>query len=316
MSGRLPLPHLCGRRHARIGFPRQRRALRLAWQFVRPYRRQVLLALLALVVTAAITLSMGQGIRLLVDQGFMTRSAHQLNQTIGLFLLLVLALAVGTFSRFYLVSWIGERCVADIRRAVFDHLIGLHPGFFFEDNRSSEIQSRLTADTTLLQSVIGSSLSMFLRNALMVIGGVVLLFITNPKLTSIVVVTLPLVLAPILLFGRRVRSLSRQSQDRVADVGSYVAETLGQIKTVQAYNHQAHDRELFADTVEAAFTVARKRITQRAWLITLVIVLVLGRWGDAVGRRHGCDRRAYIRRRAGCIRVLQPDRRQCLRYPQ
>ena len=258
--------------------PRQRRALRLAWQFVRPYRRQVLLALLALVVTAAITLSMGQGIRLLVDQGFMTRSAHQLNQTIGLFLLLVLALAVGTFSRFYLVSWIGERCVADIRRAVFDHLIGLHPGFF-EDNRSSEIQSRLTADTTLLQSVIGSSLSMFLRNALMVIGGVVLLFITNPKLTSIVVVALPLVLAPILLFGLRVRSLSRQSQDRVADVGSYVAETLGQIKTVQAYNHQAHDRELFAGTVEAAFSVARKRIAQRAWLITLVIVLVLGAVG-------------------------------------
>ncbi|MDZ3990705.1 ABC transporter transmembrane domain-containing protein [Pseudomonas sp. Teo4] len=258
--------------------PRQRRALRLAWQFIRPYRRQALLALLALVVTAGITLSMGQGIRLLVDQGFMTRSAHQLNQTIGLFLLLVLALAVGTFSRFYLVSWIGERCVADIRRAVFDHLVGLHPGFF-EDNRSSEIQSRLTADTTLLQSVIGSSLSMFLRNALMVVGGVVLLFVTNPKLTSIVVVALPLVLAPILLFGRRVRSLSRQSQDRVADVGSYVAETLGQIKTVQAYNHQARDRELFAGTVEAAFSVARRRIAQRAWLITLVIVLVLGAVG-------------------------------------
>jgi len=257
---------------------RQRRALRLAWQFMRPYRRQALLALLALVVTAAITLSMGQGIRLLVDQGFMTRSAHQLNQTIGLFLILVLALAAGTFSRFYLVSWIGERCVADIRRAVFDHLVGLHPGFF-EDNRSSEIQSRLTADTTLLQSVIGSSLSMFLRNALMVIGGVVLLFFTNPKLTSIVVVALPLVLAPILLFGRRVRRLSRQSQDRVADVGSYVAETLGQIKTVQAYNHQALDRELFAGTVEAAFAVARQRIAQRAWLITLVIVLVLGAVG-------------------------------------
>ncbi|BBT41152.1 ABC transporter transmembrane domain-containing protein [Pseudomonas putida] len=256
----------------------QRRALRLAWQFIRPYRKQVVLALLALIVTAAITLSMGQGIRLLVDQGFMTGSPHQLNQTIGLFLVLVLALAVGTFSRFYLVSWIGERCVADIRRAVFDHLLGLHPGFF-EDNRSSEIQSRLTADTTLLQSVIGSSLSMFLRNALMVAGGVVLLFVTNPKLTSIVVLALPLVLAPILLFGRRVRSLSRQSQDRVADVGSYVAETLGQIKTVQAYNHQPLDRERFAETVEAAFTVARRRIAQRAWLITLVIVLVLGAVG-------------------------------------
>ncbi|PNB43621.1 ABC transporter ATP-binding protein [Pseudomonas sp. FW305-17] len=258
--------------------PRQRRALHLGWQFVRPYRRQALLALLALVVTAAITLSMGQGIRLLVDQGFMTGSAHQLNQTIGLFLLLVLALAVGTFARFYLVSWIGERCVADIRRAVFDHLVGLHPGFF-EDNRSSEIQSRLTTDTTLLQSVIGSSLSMFLRNALMVVGGVILLFVTNPKLTSIVVLALPLVLAPILLFGRRVRSLSRQSQDRVADVGSYVAETLGQIKTVQAYNHQARDQALFGDTVEAAFDVARRRIAQRAWLITLVIVLVLGAVG-------------------------------------
>ena len=278
MSGRLRFPTIVVSAMPESVSPRQRRALRLGWQFVRPYRRQMLLALLALVVTAAITLSMGQGIRLLVDQGFMTRSAHQLNQTIGLFLLLVLALAVGTFSRFYLVSWIGERCVADIRRAVFDHLIGLHPGFF-EDNRSSEIQSRLTADTTLLQSVIGSSLSMFLRNALMVIGGVVLLFITNPKLTSIVVVALPLVLAPILLFGRRVRSLSRQSQDRVADVGSYVAETLGQIKTVQAYNHQAHDRELFAGTVEAAFAVARQRIAQRAWLITLVIMLVLGAVG-------------------------------------
>ncbi|MDF9616550.1 ABC transporter transmembrane domain-containing protein [Pseudomonas entomophila] len=257
---------------------RQRRALHLGWQFIRPYRRQALLALLALVVTAGITLSMGQGIRLLVDQGFMTRSPHQLNQTIGLFLLLVMALAVGTFARFYLVSWIGERCVADIRRVVFDHLVSLHPGFF-EDNRSSEIQSRLTADTTLLQSVIGSSLSMFLRNALMVVGGVLLLFVTNPKLTSIVVLALPLVLAPILLFGRRVRSLSRQSQDRVADVGSYVAETLGQIKTVQAYNHEARDRLLFAETVEAAFAVARRRIAQRAWLITLVIVLVLGAVG-------------------------------------
>ncbi|WHU40475.1 ABC transporter transmembrane domain-containing protein [Pseudomonas fulva] len=282
--------------------PRPSRALRLGWHFVRPYWRRLVMALLALVVTAGITLSMGQGIRLLVDQGFMTGSVHQLNQTLGLFLLLVLALAAGTFSRFYLVSWIGERCVADIRRAVFDHLLELHPGFF-EDNRSSEIQSRLTADTTLLQSVIGSSLSMFLRNALMVVGGVALLFITNPKLTSIVVVALPVVLAPILLFGRRVRSLSRQSQDRVADVGSYVAETLGQIKTVQAYTHQAHDRALFADTVESAFTVARQRIAQRAWLITVVIVLVLGAIGTMLwvggmdviaGRMSGGELAAFV----------------------
>ena len=257
---------------------RQRRAIRLASRFIAPYRWQALGALLALVVTAGITLSMGQGIRLLVDRGFMTGSPDLLNQSIGLFLLLVLGLAVGTFVRFYLVSWIGERCVADIRRQVFNHLIYLHPGFY-ENNRSSEIQSRLTADTTLLQSVIGSSLSLFLRNALMVIGGIVLLFVTNPKLTSIVVIALPLVLVPILIFGRRVRSLSRLSQDRIADVGSYVAETLGQIKTVQAYNHQPQDEQRFAQTVEEAFNTARRRIVQRAWLITLVIVLVLGAVG-------------------------------------
>ncbi|WP_447890261.1 ABC transporter transmembrane domain-containing protein [Pseudomonas hormoni] len=257
---------------------RHRPAIRLASRFLVPYRWQALGALLALIVTAGITLSMGQGIRLLVDQGFMTQSPHLLNQTIGLFMLLVLGLALGTFARFYLVSWIGERVVADIRRQVFNHLVYLHPGFY-EDNRSSEIQSRLTADTTLLQSVIGSSLSLFLRNLLMVIGGIVLLFITNPKLTSIVVVALPLVIAPILIFGRRVRSLSRLSQDRIADIGSYVSETLGQIKTVQAYNHQVQDEQRFAATVEEAFNTARKRIFQRAWLITLVIVLVLGAVG-------------------------------------
>jgi ATP-binding cassette subfamily B protein len=257
---------------------RHRRAIRLASRFIAPYRWPAFGALLALIVTAGITLSMGQGIRLLVDQGFMTQSPHLLNQSIGLFMLLVIGLAIGTFARFYLVSWIGERCIADIRRQVFNHLIYLHPGFY-ENNRSSEIQSRLTADTTLLQSVIGSSLSLFLRNLLMVIGGIVLLFITNPKLTSIVVVALPLVIAPILIFGRRVRSLSRLSQDRIADIGSYVSETLGQIKTVQAYNHQSQDEQRFAVTVEEAFDTARKRIFQRAWLITLVIVLVLGAVG-------------------------------------
>jgi ATP-binding cassette subfamily B protein len=254
---------------------RHRRALRLTTRFLAPYRWQVIGALLALIVTAAVTLSMGQGIKLLVDRGFMTQSPHQLNQSIGIFMLMVLGLAVGTFARFYWVSWIGERCVADIRREVFNHLVYLHPGFY-ENNRSSEIQSRLTADTTLLQSVIGSSLSMFLRNLLMVIGGVILLFVTNAKLTSIVVIALPFVVAPILIFGRRVRNLSRLSQDRVADIGSYVSETLGQIKTVQAYNHQVQDERRFATTVEDAFDTARKRIFQRSWMITMVIVLVLG----------------------------------------
>jgi ATP-binding cassette subfamily B protein len=257
---------------------RQRTALRLAARFVAPYRWRMLGALLALLFTAAITLSMGQGIRLLVDRGLATQSQAALNHSIGLFFVLVVALALGTFARFYLVSWIGERFVADIRRRVFDHLIELHPGFY-ESNRASEIQSRLTADTTLLQTVIGSSLSMALRNGIMMIGGIGLLFVTNVKLTAIVVIALPLVVAPILLFGRRVRALSRQTQDRVADVGSYVGEALGQIKTVQAYNHQAQDKTRFGATVEAAFATARRRITQRAWLVTVVIVLVLGAVG-------------------------------------
>lgn len=257
---------------------RQRGAIRLAWRFIAPYRGRVLGALLALLFTAAITLSMGQGIKLLVDQGLATQSPAALRQSLLLFFVLVLALAFGTYTRFYLVSWIGERVVADIRRRVFDHLIELHPGFY-ESNRSSEIQSRLTADTTLLQSVIGSSLSMALRNLIMLIGGSVLLVITNPKLSGIVLLALPLVVAPILLFGRRVRALSRQSQDRVADVGSYVGEVLGQIKTVQAYNHQNEDKRRFGESAEAAFDVARKRIAQRSWLITVVIVLVLGAVG-------------------------------------
>jgi len=257
---------------------RQRHALQLAGRFIAPYRWRVLAALAALLFTAAITLSMGQGIRLLVDQGLATQSPHALNQSIGLFFILVLCMAVGTYVRFYLVSWLGERCVADIRKQVFDHLVELHPGFY-ESNRSSEIQSRLTADTTLLQSVIGSSLSMALRSLIMLIGGVIFLFFTNVKLTAIVIAALPLVVVPILLFGRRVRALSRQSQDRVADVGSYVGETLGQIKTVQAYNHQQQDKLRFAETAEAAFNTARQRIRQRAALISVVILLVLGAVG-------------------------------------
>lgn len=281
---------------------RRRGALRMAAQFVAPYRGRVIGALLALLFTAGITLSMGQGIRLLVDRGLATQSPEALNHSILFFFALVVALAVGTFTRFYLVSWVGERFVADIRMRVFNHLIELHPGFF-ESNRASEIQSRLTADTTLLQSVIGSSLSLALRNGIMLVGGIVLLFITNPKLTGIVVVALPLVVAPILLFGRRVRSLSRQSQDRIADVGSYVGETVGQIKTVQAYNHQAQDRLRFGHTVEGAFDTARKRIAQRAWLITVVIVLVLGAVGvmlwvggmDVIaGRISGGDLAAFV----------------------
>ena len=257
---------------------RHRRALILARDFILPYRKAVAGAMTALVITAGITLSLGQGLRILVDQGLATQSPTMLAQSIGLFFVLVIALAVGSFARFYLVSWIGERVVADIRKQVFSHLIDLHPGFY-EKNRSLEIQSRFTADTTVLQSVIGSTVSIALRNLLMLIGGVVLLFITNPKLASVIIFGFPVVLIPILFYGRRVRNLSRLSQDRVADVGSYVGENLTQIKTVQAFNHQPVDREHFSTVAENAFLIARDRIRQRAWLMTLAITLVMGAVG-------------------------------------
>ncbi|HEA53620.1 ABC transporter transmembrane domain-containing protein [Marinobacter antarcticus] len=255
--------------------------MKLVIGFILPYRRAVAGAMVALVITAGITLGLGQGLRILVDQGLATQSPANLARAVGLFFILVLGLAFGSFARFYLVSWIGERVVADIRKQVFNHLIDLHPGFF-EQNRALEIQSRFTADTTVLQSVIGSTVSIALRNALMLVGGLVLLFITNAKLAGIILLGFPLVIVPILFFGRRVRQLSRLSQDRVADVGSYVGENLTQIKTVQAFNHQPHDRRFFAEVSELAFDIARDRIRQRAWLTTLVITLVMGAIGIVI----------------------------------
>lgn len=236
---------------------------------------------MALVITAGITLALGQGLRILVDQGLATQSPAMLSRAVGLFFVLVIGLAIGSFARFYLVSWIGERVVADIRKQVFNHLIDLHPGFY-EKNRSLEIQSRFTADTTVLQSVIGSTVSIALRNTLMLVGGLILLFITNAKLAGIIILGFPLVIIPILIYGRRVRQLSRLSQDRVAEVGSYVGENLTQIKTVQAFNHQPHDRQFFSQVAENAFDIARVRIRQRAWLTTIAITLVMGAIGVVI----------------------------------
>ncbi|WP_372778466.1 ABC transporter transmembrane domain-containing protein [Litorivivens sp.] len=249
--------------------------LKAMLRFLRPYRAQVIGASIALVFTAGITLSIGQGIRLLVDQGFASGTPAMLNHALLVFMGLVFLLAVGTFTRFYLVSWIGERVSADLRKAVFDHVVTLHPGFF-ETNLSGEIQSRITTDTTLLQTVIGSSVSIALRNALMFVGGIIWLIITNPKLTGMVLLSVPLIVIPILVFGRRVRALSRSSQDSIASVGSFVGEALKNIKVLQAFNYQERDKALFGRHVEDAFRIAIRRINQRAWLSTAVILLVLG----------------------------------------
>ncbi len=248
-------------------------SLRKALAFMRPYKLQMALATIALVFTAGVTLALVQFVQVIVDEGFVKASSESLGLAIAGFLVVAVIQAMGTFARFYWVSWLGERVTADIRTAVFSHLMTLHPGYF-EENLSGEIQSRITTDTTLLQTVIGSSVSVALRNFLMLLGGTVFLFITNPRLTSIVMICIPLVIGPILIFGRKVRQLSRSSQDEIANVGAYVSESIQHIKTVQAYNHQTVDVQSFSGHVEKAFTVALDRIRSRSFLITVVITLV------------------------------------------
>ncbi|WP_428035703.1 ABC transporter transmembrane domain-containing protein [Amphritea sp.] len=244
-------------------------------RFMLPYRKYWIGAMIALLFTAGITLAIGQGVRLVIDNGFVAGSVTQLNQAIVVLIVMAVLMACGTFIRFYLVSWLGERVTADIRQAVFDNVIGLHPSFF-EINRSGEIMSRLTTDTTLLQSIIGSSFSMALRSLVTTSGALIMLFVTNIKLSLIIVAGVPLILLPILIFGRRVRALARQSQDSIADVGSYAGEAIQQIKTVQSYTQESHESEAFGVEVNRAFKVAQHRIRQRAMLMALVILLVFG----------------------------------------
>lgn len=250
------------------------KSLRPALDFLMPYRWRVVAASFALMLTASVTLAVGQGLRLIIDQGFQAGSPSLLKVNIGVLSCIIVVLAAGTYVRYYFVSWIGERVSADIRNAVYAHLIHLHPGFF-ETNAPSEIQSRITTDTTLLQAVIGSSISIALRNALMFLGGIVLLVITNARLSMLVLICAPLVVIPIVLFGRRVRRLSRSSQDTLAEVGVYAGESLRHIKLVHAFNHQRADIARFSQHVNEAFNVAVARIRQRAWLIVTVMVLVL-----------------------------------------
>ncbi|MBU1468805.1 MAG: ATP-binding cassette domain-containing protein [Gammaproteobacteria bacterium] len=240
--------------------------------FLRPYRRHIVLALIALVVTAGTMLSLGKGVQLLIDQGLASGSEAGLTHALMIFIALVFLLGIGSFCRFYLVSWIGERVVADIRQAVFAHLLTLSPSFF-EDNSPSEIQSRITSDTTLLQSVIGSSLSIALRSSLMLIGGILFLLVMHFKLTLILLTCVPFVIVPVVYFGRRVRRLSRDSQDEVANVGRYLSQALRHIKVVQAFTHEKHDAQRFSATVDRAFNVSVKRIQQRSWLTLMVILL-------------------------------------------
>ena len=278
------------------------RTLAALWPFITPYKHVASAAIIALLLTSGLTLSLGQGVRLLIDDGFISGSLTQLNQTLLLMLAIIVVMAIATFARFYWVSWLGERVTADIRQAVFDRILTLHPSYF-EENRSGEIMSRLTTDTTLLQSIIGSSLSFALRSLVMLIGGLVMLLITNFKLSLVVFGAVPLVLLPILILGRRVRKLSRASQDTVADVGTYAGEIIQQIKTVQSYGRQPFEQQAFSREVERAFGVARKRILQRALLLATVILLAftaigvmvwMGGYDVITGQLSGGELAAFV----------------------
>ncbi|MFC4158476.1 ABC transporter transmembrane domain-containing protein [Chitinimonas lacunae] len=248
---------------------------RLLRELLRPYHGRIALAGIALLVAAGSMLLVGQGLRAVIDRGFVASDPALLDRALlGLFGLIAV-MAVATYGRFYMVSWLGERITADLRRRVYDHLLALPPSFF-EEARTGEVLSRLTNDTAQIETVVGSSASMALRNALMLVGGLIMLLLTSIKLTLLVLVCVPLVLTPILLFGRRVRRLARASQDRIAELGITIDETIHEIRTVQAYVHEDADRALFAGRVENSFDTARQRISTRATLIVAVMVLVFG----------------------------------------
>jgi ATP-binding cassette subfamily B protein len=249
----------------------------IVWKAAGKYPAQIAAALFFLIMSSAATLAIPWGFKRVIDQGFSAHggSAHVVSSAFHVLLVIVALLALATAMRFYFVSWIGERTVADLRVAVQRNLLTLPPRFF-EENRPSEIASRLTADTAILDQVIGSSVSVALRNMATGIGGIAYLFILAPKLAGMLLIGIPVVIGPIVLFGRRVRALSRSSQDRIADVGSTVAETLGAMKVVQAFGQEERELGRFRDSVENAFRVARRRFTVRAIMTFSVIVLMFG----------------------------------------
>ena len=248
---------------------------RILVQLLSPYRRRVFIAAIALVIAAGTMLAVGQGLRAVIDKGFSAGDPAWLDRTLASMGGLIVLLAGATYLRFYNVSWLGERVTADIRRRVFDHLLTLPPAWF-EAGRTGEVISRLTADTTQLENVIGSSLSIALRNALLLAGGLVMLFTTSLKLSLLTVGGVPLVVVPIILYGRRVRRLARESQDRVAELGNRIDETIHEIRIVQAYGHEDADRRDFGRLVESSFDTARDRVANRARLVAAVMLLVFG----------------------------------------
>lgn len=250
-------------------------SLRMLGHYLRPYRWPLLGAMLALIFTSTAVLGMGAGLRFLVDEGLGKGDPELLDRAFFVMLGVVVLLAAATFFRFAFITWVGERVIADIRRDVFRHVISLHLGFF-ETTRTGEILSRMTTDTTVLQSVVGSSISIALRNLLLLIGASTMLVITSPTLTLYVAFIVPLVVFPIITLGRKVRRLSRASQDRLADVSARVEESVSGIRAIQSLSLEQAENTRFDSDIRGLLATAKQRINTRALLTAIVIMLVFG----------------------------------------
>lgn len=252
--------------------------LKLLGPYLRPYRGRTVLAVFSLLIAAGTVLAFGACLRALIDRGFAQGRPDILNYALASLIAVAVVLAIASGARFYLVSWLGERVVGDLRRDLFAHVIRLGPAWF-EIKRSGDVMSRISADAQLIEQVIGSSASVALRNSLMCVGGVAMLVITNPKLALLVLAAVPLVVAPIILFGRKVRRLSREAQARMADMVSEGGETLDAVRTVQAFAQEERATQRFGEATERAFDAARRRVAQRAVMTTLVIFIVFAAVG-------------------------------------
>lgn len=277
--------------------------LKLIWSFATAYPRQISLAGIALVAAAAATLAIPAGFRLVIDRGFGSGGdTGDIGQWFRYLLMIVVVLAIATAVRFYFVTWIGERVVADLRKATQRNLLRLPPGFF-EENRPSEIASRMTSDTAIIEQVLSNTVSIALRNVVLAVGGIIYLVYLAPQLTIGLLVAIPLVLVPVIVLARRVRSLSRRSQDRIADIGAMASETLSAMKIVQSFGQENREAKRFGDAVERGFETAKTRIRFRALMTALMISLMFGAitvlmWKGAIdvaeGRLSGGDIAAFV----------------------
>lgn len=280
---------------AEVAGPRPARSLgplAMVWRLAANYPRQVLTALLALLASSSATIAIPMRFKAIIDQAF--GPGARMDQIHGAFMLMfgiVVILGVATATRFYFVSWLGERVVADLREKVQNNLLRLPPSFF-EANSPKEISSRMTSDTTLIEGAVGTTVSIALRNLITGIGGTAYLFYLAPALTLELVIAIPVIVMPIVLFGRRLSKASRASQDTVAGIGSIVAETLGAIRVVQSFNQEAREAARFHEAVDRTFQAARRRILIRAIMTSVITLLVFGSitgllWQGAIGVAAG-----------------------------